>query len=304
MVPLTMDSDTIQLVIEQMVEVQSNYPDLELLLTPQGEAVVRGVVRIDHTHAGNRIRAQYEIEIDIPREYPDVPPDVRETSGAIGEGFHTFRETGHLCLGAPAEVRRSFAQDRTLRRFMDRLVAPFLFSHAHWQLHGEMPYGELAHGYNGILDYYNDQFGTADDLVSLRLLNLLTRKECPGDAHCPCESGRNLCECHGSTLEMLRPNQTPEEWYSEFLGILQMFQNGDRRTAAGGEPTQPDPGHGIVKTPTAPTKQDERRPNNGCDPHNFTSLASRKQPMDASHEAKTAPAAHVRRSLLPASRSS
>ena len=236
MVPLTVNSDTVQLLIEQVVEAQSDYPGLELLLTPQGEAVVRGAVHIDHTHADNRVRAQYKVEIDIPPRYPDVPPDVRETDGAIEGDFHTS-DTGHLCLGAPVEVRRSFAKDRTLKGFMDRLVTPFLFSHKYRQLYRVMPYGELAHGYNGILDYYNDEFSTADDLVSLRLLNVLTRKECPGCTPCPCQSGRILSECHGPTLTAIRPHQTPKEWYDGLLGILQVFQDDDRRTATGSEPT-------------------------------------------------------------------
>lgn len=230
-----MDAATIQLVIEQMVDVQTSYPGLELLLTPRGEPIVRGVVRVDHTHAGNLIRARYEVRIDFPDEYPDVPPNVKETSGAIEKDFHTFTDTGHLCLGAPVEVQRSFSQDRTLRGFIDRLVSPFLFSHAHWRLHGEMPYGQLAHGYNGILDYYNQQFAVTDDLVSLRLLVLLTRKESAGDTLCPCESGRPLRECHGPTLDSLRPHQTVKEWYDELLGILQLFQDGDRHASEGRE---------------------------------------------------------------------
>lgn len=254
-------SDTIQLLIEQVVEAQSNYPGIKLLLTPQGVAVVRGEIRIDHTHAGNRIRAQYDIEIDIPPRYPDVPPDVRETGGDIAGDFHTS-DTGHLCLGAPVEVRRAFAQDRTLKGFMDRLVTPFLFSHKYYHLYGVMPYGELAHGYNGILDYHNDQFCTTDDLVSLRLLNLLTRHECPSDTLCSCQSGRILGECHGPTLESLRPHQTPKEWYNELRGILDLFQNGDRRTVDGSESMQQYSGHSLVKTLDAPTKQNERRPKN------------------------------------------
>lgn len=281
-----------------MVGAQDHYPDLELLLTPQGEAVVRGAVRLDHTHAERRVKAKYEIEIHIPRDYPDVPPDVRETGGAIAGDFHTFSDTGYLCLGAPVEVRRLFAEDRTLKGFVDGLVVPFLFSHKYRQLYGVMPYGELAHGYNGILDYYNEQFDAADDLISLRLLELLTGKDFTSGNPCPCGSGRILRECHGPALESLRTHQTPEEWHDELLQILKMFQSGERRTTGRYESMELDSGCGVVKTPTAPTKQDGRRPSNGRDPRNFTPLDPPKRPTGASYGAKTAPTADVRRSSL------
>lgn len=162
------------------------------------------------------------------------------------------------------------------------------------------PYLEMlvAHGYNGILDYYNEQFDAADDLISLRLLELLTGKDFPSDNPCPCGNGRILRECHGPALESLRTHQTPEEWHDELLQILKMFQSGERRTTGRYESMELDSGCGVVKTPTAPTKQDGRRPSNGRDPRNFTPLDPPKRPTGASYGAKTAPTADVRRSSL------
>lgn len=222
-----------QLLLTQMQDVQHERPDLELVFLQDGDYAVRGPVRFEHSHNGNTVRGEYEIQIDVPSDYPDTPPKVRETRGEIPRSFHTFLETGYLCLGVRIEVRRAFAEHQTLLGFVDRQVVPFLISYSYFTEFKEMLFGEYDHGIDGILDYYNEFFGTTDDLVSLRLLEVLAGGTHSQSMICPCRSGLHLVACHGPRLEELRPHQTASEFYSDLIDAFKLFQEGKRHSGAG-----------------------------------------------------------------------
>ena len=224
-----MHQDSLQhLLIEQMDGLQHRHRDLELVLDSGGTFWVRGPVRFSDRLSQNLTKGEYEIELEISNVYPDAPPLVRETSGQVGAGFHRMSSTGLLCLGAPVEVKRVWAEDRSLLGFVDRLVVPYLFSYSYYKEHGSMPFGELAHEPPGLLDYYNEVFGATDDLVSLRLLVLLTGNRQSQGAVCPCGSDLPLRECHGATMGDLSKYQSSEDFYLEAGQILAMFQEGGR----------------------------------------------------------------------------
>jgi len=214
--------------VAQVDEAQDRYPGLALVLSDQATFVVQGTVRFCVACHGEDTLGEYDIRLEIPDDYPDRPPMVWETGGIIPETFHRFSDTGHLCLSAPVEVRRAFAQHRTLRAFLDQQVVPHLLSYSYFRKHGETPFGELAHGPNGLLDYYNRFFGTLDDLVSLRILEVLARGQCPDLAHCPCGSQRPLRECHGPRMAELSPHYSAREFYEELADMLALFQKGER----------------------------------------------------------------------------
>ena len=163
-----------QLLVRQMHEVQDRHPDLELALPLDCGYRIRGTVGFQGVCGEIALSGRYMVELRIPPEYPDAPPDVRETGGRIPRWFHTFSPTGKLCLGPPVEVERVFAERRTLLWFLEEQVVPFLFSYSYFEKHGRMPFGQLPHGANGILDYYNEFFETDVDVVTLRMLNLLS----------------------------------------------------------------------------------------------------------------------------------
>ncbi len=216
------------LLVAQVGEAQDKYPALGLLASYDGTYLVRGTVRFRVPYGEEETCGEYDIELEIPPDYPDTPPTAWETSGIIPESFHRFCDTGHLCLSAPVEVKRAFAQHRTLFGFVDQQVVPHLFSYSYFTRHGKMPFGELAHGANGLLDYYNGFFGVTDDLVSLAILELLARGECPELLDCPCGGGRSLGECHGPRMQELSRYHSAREFYDELIAMLVLFQKGDR----------------------------------------------------------------------------
>jgi len=216
------DEGVLQLVVDQMADVQAQHPALELVRTPAGEVLIRGEVGFCVDHSGCTVADVYQLEIALPSAYPRVPPTVRETGGAIPDDYHRFLDGGRLCLGAPVEVRRAFAEHRTLLGFINRQVIPYLFSYSWFRSFGQLPYGELRHGIQGVLDYYAEHF-EAGMLITLRLLKYLADFEFPQDEQCPCGSHRALCLCHGRKVLELWGHQCPEEFAVDLVQIILLY---------------------------------------------------------------------------------
>ena len=215
--------DMVQLVIDQITEVQAEHPDLELVLGCSDKMIVRGTLRFCIDHEDRTYKDAYQVELTIPTDYPDSAPMVRETGNTVPADFHRFLETGNLCLGAPVEVRRVFAQDPTLRGFINRLVLPYLFSYTYYREHGKLPHGQLSHGLLGLLEYYKEFFW-ADAITVMKLLKLLADASAPPLMPCPCDSGRKLQDCHGPKVDELKPHLPPSHFESELREMISTAQ--------------------------------------------------------------------------------
>ena len=216
----------IQLVIDQMNEVQTEQPDLELVLGHNSKLIVRGDVRFSIDHHGRTYEDTYQIEITILPDYPASVPTAKEIGGAVPADFHHFPITGNLCLAAPVELVRVFAQDCTLRHYINCLLIPYLFSYTFFREHGELPHGELSHGLIGLIEYYSEFFAVRP-LLAMKFLKLLADNFAPPLMVCPCESGRKLRDCHGSKIDELRPLLPPEYFERELRKMITEIQAAD-----------------------------------------------------------------------------
>jgi len=67
-------------------------------------------------------------------------------------------------------------------------VIPYLYTYSYNCKYGSLPYGELAHGWEGILDYYKDLFKIDDNQIILRLVKSLAQNQYMAHSRCPCGS--------------------------------------------------------------------------------------------------------------------
>ena len=140
--------------------------------------LVHGNLVFSADYEGKFASGNYGIKILVPEDYPETVPTVIETGGKIADDFHRNKPSGDLCLGAPFAVRQLWKESPNLLGFVEKLVIPFLFSHAYRTSYGKMPYGELAHGTDGILQYYYEYFRTnnRDEVVAF-LKDMLPKSE-------------------------------------------------------------------------------------------------------------------------------
>lgn len=188
-----------QLIFAQFEAVQDQYPGLELKLGLNGTYLLEGEVAFDLQIGDQRVCGQYKIAICVPSSYPATPPTATEIGGDIPSTFHRFRHSNELCLAAPVEVFRLFRRTPTLYGFITNLVLPYLINYHCFANCGSLPFGELKHGAEGLLDYYEERFGTKL-LPTLKLLRYLANEMPAAPIDCPCDSGKRFRDCHQNTL--------------------------------------------------------------------------------------------------------
>ncbi|CAG0975569.1 hypothetical protein BURK2_01551 [Burkholderiales bacterium] len=214
-----MDERVEQTVTDQMIEVQAQHPNLELLREPSGVLRVRGTIGFSIDHDSRTIDDTYDVDLEIPDDYPASPPIVYETGGKIPDDFGHFMDAGNFCLGAPVEVRRRFSQHRNLLRFIDDQVVPYLFTYSYKRDHGKLPFGERPHGSMGLIEYYKEFFGTSG-IAAMKLLKCLADGSAPPLMRCPCGSESKLKDCHAPKLDELRPHLPPSRFEAELRQMI------------------------------------------------------------------------------------
>ncbi len=206
----------------QCLELRQKYP--YLFVEKRGdEYSVRGTVFIEK----DDIKDRYEVEIQINRDYPKKVPIVKETGSKIAKTFH-HNPDGSLCLEAPLAVYEVFRTNETLINFVDNLLVPYLYVRSHYLKYGTLPFGEHAHGAEGILEDYKKRFEIAEDSSVLLLLQILAEDTYRGHHLCPCGSEKKLRDCHGEYLLRLIGIQFNfMKDYLEILGWLKKTKNFD-----------------------------------------------------------------------------
>lgn len=178
----------------QCLELRQKYPYLFLNKTSDGY-FIRGTIFIEK----DEIKDRYEVEIQVAFDYPKKVPTVKEIGAKIAPDFH-HNPDGTLCLEAPLTVHEVFRANETLLNFADNLLAPYLYIHSYYIKNGKLPFGEHAHGAEGILEDYKKRFQLADDLSVVKLLQILAENVYRGHLLCPCGSEKKLRNCHGQYL--------------------------------------------------------------------------------------------------------
>ncbi len=219
--------DKKELLIKHAKQLRERFSGLELVEPEPGRFVVKGNLGFSIPCKGKVIEDDYDIEIEIPDDYPQSPPDVKEVGNKIPkhEDFHVNVSDGTLCLGVPLAVKTTFAKQRNLLWFVEKQVVPFLFGISYKAKYGELPFGELSHGGEGLLEHYKELFAVKDDAIALEFLMMLAAGSYDEHAICPCGSGLKIKKCHRKVLKKARKEQSPEEFQKEYLSIL-MFPSG------------------------------------------------------------------------------
>jgi hypothetical protein len=143
---------------------------------------------------------RYQIEIEFPTDYPDQLPIVRETAGRIPWEPDRHNSNGIACVLLPEDRWWSFPPDKPFSYYLTVPLHNYFLGQSLVEAGEIWPFSEHRHGFEGVIDFYKEHFGTDNPKTVLLLLKLVASGRFKGHWQCPCYSGKLLRHCHWQGL--------------------------------------------------------------------------------------------------------
>lgn len=186
-------------------EALRRHPGLSIAPDESAALVISGTVLLNASAPGlETISDSFQLSIAIPLRFPRACPRVRDIGHRIPGQYHRLTD-GSFCLGSPVRLRLLLADAPTITGFIDKCVIPYLYGYSYFEKHGQMPFGELAHGERGIIDDYMRLLRVSSIEACASMLLLIGQKRRLANKQpCPCGSGLRLGRCHNRTANRIR----------------------------------------------------------------------------------------------------
>jgi hypothetical protein len=186
-------------------DVLRRHRGLTISLNDRAALVLSGLISFTAAAPGKEtISDSYHVEITVPAAFPHSFPRVFDTAHQIPAVYHRLTD-GSFCLGSPARLRLLISDAPTLSGFIDKCVVPYLYGYSYFVKHGQMPFGELAHGNRGIVQDYMRMLHVNSAERCVGMLSLIGQKRRVANKQaCPCDSGFRLGRCHHCVANRLR----------------------------------------------------------------------------------------------------
>lgn len=180
-----------------------DYPQMGVMPLMESGLTIRGEFAFTAERGGApAVTETYDLHIEVPTGFPRDLPKVTETGGRIPRtGDYHVNGDGTLCLGSPLRLLMILSREPSLPGFAQSILVPYLYAVSlKLRSGGPMPFSELAHGSEGILQDYMSIFRLRKPTGVLRVLKALGMKKRRANKKlCPCDCGRRLGRCHFNT---------------------------------------------------------------------------------------------------------
>jgi hypothetical protein len=199
---------------------RSAYPELTPILSAN-TLFFQGLFEVKDEHSTSAPFKPFELEIELPNNFPAAFPVVRETAGRVPRTIHRHVFTdGTACVGTLVDLWQRYENSCHLVTFIGNEVRDWCVYQLCRENKVPYPHGERMHGVLGIFQSLYDLFGTKQPSVVFAYLNVLRRQHISGHQQCPCGSGKRLRDCHGPKFQELHRYITPRR-AEELLNQLQ-----------------------------------------------------------------------------------
>jgi hypothetical protein len=154
---------------------------------------------------GNEVD-RFQIEIEMPDNYPHDFPIVRETIGRLPKILNRhFNGDDTACLFLKDESYKHYTPQSTIVDFLDVCVKSFFVWQIEYDLTGGKPTRNArGHGLDGTIEFYKEELGVDSVAAIVQFLEYHTSKKVKGHWPCFCGSHKELRRCHLDKVNDLR----------------------------------------------------------------------------------------------------
>ena len=178
------------------------FPDMRHLIDDHADGIAEGTVQVD---VGNGVTKTVEIMMKFGGEYPQRPPEVRETGGRwVPHVDRHMYEDGSFCLGLSYVDLPDVATPESFALFLDRLLL-FLRDQFTFDVTGRWPGPEWVHGtLNAYAQHIVETLGLSNRAQVDKLWPIIVGQAARPDRRCPCGSRLPYAKCHRRAMRDLR----------------------------------------------------------------------------------------------------
>ena len=154
-----------------------DYPGMSIAPSRDSAMVINGVFSFTaRPNGGAEISDSYHLHIVFPATFPGEIPKVTETGQKIPRdgNYHVNGDDDTLCLGSPIHLLKLISEEPTFVGFAERCLMPYLYAISlKLRNNAKLPFGELTHGVQGIIDDYMELFGLKNTEQVLKNLEMI-----------------------------------------------------------------------------------------------------------------------------------
>lgn len=179
--------------------VAQKYPSLSVKTGKDGY-LLTGTVTLNSEFANVPLYDEYNLEIEIPCDFPNSIPTVKDINGDVPKDLKHFYVSGELCLGASCDLYEYLDNHINIVDFINDIVMSYLYTASYYKRYGSTPFGERSHK-KGVEEAYMERYAVNDKETLISLLKYVAGiYEYRGHLQCPCGSGLKLRSCHGHLI--------------------------------------------------------------------------------------------------------
>lgn len=104
-----------------------------------------------------------------------------------------------ICLATIGELNNFLSRNPTLLQFINKFIDSFLYSLEWFERYKTYPFGEREHGWQGLLDYYKEEWNV-DSQEFIELTKIILNNNYRGHLTCVCDSNLKFRNCHGKFI--------------------------------------------------------------------------------------------------------
>lgn len=157
--------------------------------------IIRGAIDVLDDEGG--YWDTYEVCILIPLNYPNVLPQLFESSGKILRTEDWHNSNGLCCLGTEAIMYYRMGGQVTLVKWIEQFAHPYLANHIYKLKTGSYAQGEFSHGVPGLIEGYTQIWGLKNEVEVINYLKFVTNiKSLKRNDPCFCKSGKKYKHCY------------------------------------------------------------------------------------------------------------
>lgn len=172
-----------------------------------GDIVVRGrflvLEDVEAIRSSGPI-TEFDITIFLDRRYPKREPLVFEMAERIPRFAERHINPDGDCCVTVWEDWLARAADTSFAGYLNGPLREYFLGQHSFELTKKWPFGERAHGKNGLFEAYAEALGIPNKKsLVIYYLRLLSKAWPKGHWQCPCNSGKILRQCHRDDLMQL-----------------------------------------------------------------------------------------------------